>query len=121
MILECIYDCIIHFISPLKQIAPNRHIIPFIWSSQPPSLKDVLEISIKVSMYTNNKTSGEFVGTEKLEETNVEVLEDCETVDDPTAPETAEVSDHQERVQTEEVQDVEKGISDKEDNVNIDD
>ena len=98
MILECIYDCIIHFISPLKQIAPNRHIIPFIWISQPPSFKDVLEISIKVSMYTNNRTSGEFVATEKLEETNVEVLEDCETIDDPTAPETAEVSDHQERV-----------------------
>uniref|UniRef100_A0A2N9IHN5 Uncharacterized protein n=2 Tax=Fagus sylvatica TaxID=28930 RepID=A0A2N9IHN5_FAGSY len=104
-----------------NQIAPNRHIIPFIWSSQPPSLKDVLEISIKVSMYTNNRTSREFVATENLEETNVEVLEDCEAVDDPTALETAEVFDHQERVQTEEVQDVEKGISDKEDNVNVDD
>ena len=58
---------------------------------------------------------------ENLGETNVEVLEDCEAVDDPTALETAEVLDHQERVQTEEVQDVEKGISDKEDNVNVDD
>jgi chromosome segregation ATPase len=58
---------------------------------------------------------------ENLEEMNVEVLEDCEAVDDPTALETAEVFDHQERVQTEEVQDVEKGISDKEDNVNVDD
>uniref|UniRef100_A0A2N9ENP5 Uncharacterized protein n=1 Tax=Fagus sylvatica TaxID=28930 RepID=A0A2N9ENP5_FAGSY len=58
---------------------------------------------------------------ENLEETNVEVLEDCEAVDDPTALETAEVLGHQERVQTEEVQDVEKGISDKEDNVNVDD
>ena len=98
MILECIYDCIIHFISPLKQIAPNRHIIPFLWNSQPPSLKDILEISIKVSMYTNNRTSGEFVATEKLEETDVEVLEDCEAVDDPTALETAEIFGHQERV-----------------------
>jgi hypothetical protein len=44
-----------------------------------------------------------------------------EAVDDPTALETAEVFDHQERAQTEEVQDVEKGISDKEDNVNVDD
>ena len=94
MILECIYDCIIHFISPLKQIAPNIHIIPFIWSSQPQCLKDVLEISIKVSMYTNNRTSGEFVATEKLEEANIEVLEDCEIVDDPTVPETTEVFDH---------------------------
>jgi hypothetical protein len=58
---------------------------------------------------------------ENLEETNVEVLEDCEAVDDPTALETAEVLGHQEQVQTEEVQDVEKGISDKEDNVNVDD
>ena len=71
MILECVYDRIIHFISPLKQIARNRHIIPFIWSSQPPSLEDVLEINIKVSMYTNNRTSREFVATENLEETNV--------------------------------------------------
>jgi hypothetical protein len=112
MILECIYDRIIHFISPLKQIAPNRHIIPFIWSSQPPSLEDVFainikvsmytnnrtsrefvatenleeadvfEISIRVSMYTNNRTSREFVATENLEETNVEVLVECEAVDD---------------------------------------
>ena len=58
---------------------------------------------------------------ENLGETNVEVWEDCEAVDDPTALETAEVFDHQERAQTEEVQDVEKGISDKEDNVNVDD
>ena len=58
---------------------------------------------------------------ENLGETNVEILEDCEAVDDPTALETAEVLGHQERVQTEEVQDVEKGISDKEDNVNVDD
>ena len=65
MILECIYDCIIHFISPLKQIAPNRHIIPFIWGSQPSNLKNVLEISIKVSMYTNDRTFGEFVATEE--------------------------------------------------------
>jgi hypothetical protein len=48
-------------------------------------------------------------------------LEDCEAIDDPTALETAEVLGHQEQVQTEEVQDVEKGISDKEDNVNVDD
>ena len=58
---------------------------------------------------------------ENLEETNVEVLEDREAVDDPTVLETAEVLGHQERVQTEEVQDVEKDISDKEDNVNVDD
>uniref|UniRef100_A0A2N9E7C8 Uncharacterized protein n=1 Tax=Fagus sylvatica TaxID=28930 RepID=A0A2N9E7C8_FAGSY len=45
---------------------------------------------------------------ENLEETNVEVLEDCEATDDPTALETAEVLGHQEQVQTEEVQDVEK-------------
>jgi hypothetical protein len=112
MILECVYDRIIHFISPLKQIAPNRHIIPFIWNSQPPSLEDVpeisikvsmytnsrtsrefvatenlgetnvLEINIKVSMYTNSRTSREFVATENLEETSVEVLEECEAIDD---------------------------------------
>ena len=58
---------------------------------------------------------------ENLEETDVEVLGDCEAFDDPTAVETAEVFDHQERAQTEEVQDVEKGVSDKEDNVNVDD
>jgi hypothetical protein len=58
---------------------------------------------------------------ENLEGTNVEVLEDREAVDDPTALETAEVFDHQERAQTEMVQDVEKSISDKEDNVNVDD
>jgi hypothetical protein len=58
---------------------------------------------------------------ENLEEMNVEVSEDREAVDDPTALETAEVFDHQERAQTEKVQDVEKGISDKEDNVNVDD
>ena len=65
MILECICDCIIHFISPLKQIAPNRYIIPFIWGSQPPNLKNVFEISIKVSIYINNRTFGEFVATEE--------------------------------------------------------
>ena len=116
MILECIYDCIIHFISPLKQIAPNRHIIPFIWGSRPSSLKNVFE-----TMYTNHRILGEFVVTEKFEETDVEVLGDCEAFDDPTAMETVEVFDHQERAQTEEVQDVEKGVSDKEDNVNVDD
>jgi hypothetical protein len=58
---------------------------------------------------------------ENLEETNVEVSEDREAVDDPTALEIAEVFDHQERAHTEKVQDVEKGISDKEDNVNVDD
>jgi hypothetical protein len=64
MILECLYDCIIHFISPLKQIAPNRHIIPFIWGSRSSNRKNVVEISIKVSMYTNDRTFGEFVATE---------------------------------------------------------
>uniref|UniRef100_A0A2N9G8W7 Uncharacterized protein n=1 Tax=Fagus sylvatica TaxID=28930 RepID=A0A2N9G8W7_FAGSY len=58
---------------------------------------------------------------ENLEETNVEVLGDCEAFDGPTAMENAEVFDHQERAQTEEVQDMEKGVSDKEDNVNVDD
>jgi hypothetical protein len=64
MILECIYDRIMHFISPLKQIAPNRHIIPFTWGSRSSNRKDVLKISIKVSMYTNDRTFGEFVATE---------------------------------------------------------
>jgi hypothetical protein len=58
---------------------------------------------------------------ENLEEMNVEVLEDREAVDDPTALETTEVFDHQERTQTEEVQDVEKGTSDKEGDVDFDD
>jgi hypothetical protein len=57
---------------------------------------------------------------ENLEEVNVEGLKDSETVEDPMDPEAVEVLVHQERVQTEEVQDVEKGISDKEDNVNVD-
>ena len=35
-------------------------------------------------------------------------------------PEAVEVLGHQDRVQTEGVQDVEKGVSDKEDNVNVD-
>ena len=64
MILECIYDRIIHFISPLKQIAPNRHIISSIWGSRSLNLKNVLEISIKVSMYTNDRTFGDFVAIE---------------------------------------------------------
>jgi hypothetical protein len=64
MILECIYDCIIHFISPLKQIAPNRHIIPFILGSRSLNRKNVVDISIKVSMYTNDSIFGEFVATE---------------------------------------------------------
>ena len=46
-----------------------------------------------------------------LEEVNVEGLKDFEAV---------EVLGHQERVEIEEVQDVEKGVSDKEDNVNVD-
>ena len=58
---------------------------------------------------------------ENLEEANVEGLKDSETVDDPTALEAVEVSSNQERVQVEEVQDVEKSISDKEDIVNVDD
>ena len=58
---------------------------------------------------------------ENLEEMNVEVLEDRKAVDDPTALETAEVFDHQECAQTEEVQDVEKGTSNKEDDVDVDD
>ena len=57
---------------------------------------------------------------ENLEEANVEVLKDSEAVDDPTALEAVEVLGHQERVEIEEVQDVEKGVSDKEDNVNVD-
>jgi chromosome segregation ATPase len=61
-------------------------------------------------------------GTPKnLEEAYVDVLEDREAVDDLTALETAEALGHQERAQTEEVQDVEKDVSDKEDNVNVDD
>ena len=58
---------------------------------------------------------------ENLEETNVEVWGDCEAFEGPAAVENAEVFDHQERAQTEEVQDMEKGVSDKEDNVNVDD
>uniref|UniRef100_A0A2N9FQ48 Uncharacterized protein n=1 Tax=Fagus sylvatica TaxID=28930 RepID=A0A2N9FQ48_FAGSY len=57
---------------------------------------------------------------ENLEEVNVEGLKDFEAVENPMDPEAVEVLGHEERVQTEEVQDVEKGISDKEDNVNID-
>ena len=57
---------------------------------------------------------------ENLEEANVKGLKDSKAIDDPTALETTEVLGHQERVHTEEVQDVEKGISDKEDNVNVD-
>ena len=57
---------------------------------------------------------------ENLEEVNVEGLKDSEAVEDPMDLEAVEVLGHQERVQTEEVQDVEKGISNKEDNVNID-
>uniref|UniRef100_A0A2N9EGP6 Uncharacterized protein n=1 Tax=Fagus sylvatica TaxID=28930 RepID=A0A2N9EGP6_FAGSY len=57
---------------------------------------------------------------ENLEEVNVEGLKDSEAVEDPMDPEAVEVLGHQERVQTKEVQDVEKGISDKEDNVNVD-
>jgi hypothetical protein len=45
----------------------------------------------------------------------------CEAFDGPTVMENAEVFDHQERAQTEEVQDMEKGVSDKEDNVDVDD
>ena len=60
-------------------------------------------------------------GTPENHEENVEVLGDCEAFDDPTTMEIAEVFDHQERAQTEEVQDVEKGVSDKEDNVNVND
>uniref|UniRef100_A0A2N9H0X6 Uncharacterized protein n=1 Tax=Fagus sylvatica TaxID=28930 RepID=A0A2N9H0X6_FAGSY len=58
---------------------------------------------------------------ENLEETNVEVLGGREAFDGPTVMENAEVFDHQERAQTEEVQDMEKGVSDKEDNVDVDD
>jgi hypothetical protein len=58
---------------------------------------------------------------ENLEETNVEVLGGLEAFDGPTVMENAEVFDHQERAQTEEVQDMEKGVSDKEDNVDVDD
>ena len=50
---------------------------------------------------------------ENLEEANVEGLKDSETIDDPTALEAVEVSGYQERVQAEEVQDMEKSISHK--------
>ena len=57
---------------------------------------------------------------ENLEEVVTEGLKDFEAVEDPMDPEAVEVLRNQEQVQTKEVQDVEKGVSDKEDNVNVD-
>ena len=56
---------------------------------------------------------------ENLEEVFVEGLKNFEVVEDPMDPEAVEVLRNQEQVQIEEVQDVEKGVSDKEDNVNV--
>uniref|UniRef100_A0A2N9FZB0 Uncharacterized protein n=1 Tax=Fagus sylvatica TaxID=28930 RepID=A0A2N9FZB0_FAGSY len=50
-----------------------------------------------------------------------EVIVEAEAVEDPMDTEAVEVLRHQDRVQTEGVQDVEKSVSDKEDNVNVDD
>ena len=55
-----------------------------------------------------------------LEEVVAEGLKDFEAVEDPMDPEAVEVLRNQEQVQTKEVQDVEKGVSDKEDDVNVD-
>jgi hypothetical protein len=58
---------------------------------------------------------------ENLEEVIVEDLKVSEVVEYPMGPEAVEVLRHQEQVQTEDAQDVEKSAFDKEDNVNIDD
>uniref|UniRef100_A0A2N9HAA3 Uncharacterized protein n=1 Tax=Fagus sylvatica TaxID=28930 RepID=A0A2N9HAA3_FAGSY len=58
---------------------------------------------------------------ENLEEVIAEGLKASEAVEDPMGPEAVEVLRHQEQVLTEEVRDVEKGVSNKEDNVNVDD
>uniref|UniRef100_A0A2N9FVY1 Glucose-methanol-choline oxidoreductase C-terminal domain-containing protein n=1 Tax=Fagus sylvatica TaxID=28930 RepID=A0A2N9FVY1_FAGSY len=58
---------------------------------------------------------------ENLEEVIAEGLRASEAVEDPMGPEAVEVLRHQEQVLTEEVRDVEKGVSNKEDNVNVDD
>uniref|UniRef100_A0A2N9JA20 Uncharacterized protein n=1 Tax=Fagus sylvatica TaxID=28930 RepID=A0A2N9JA20_FAGSY len=47
-------------------------------------------------------------------------LKDSEAVDELMGHEAVEVSRHQEQVQAEEIQDVEKGVSVKEDNANVD-
>uniref|UniRef100_A0A2N9GE39 Uncharacterized protein n=1 Tax=Fagus sylvatica TaxID=28930 RepID=A0A2N9GE39_FAGSY len=57
---------------------------------------------------------------ENLEEVVVEGSKDYEAVDEPMGHEAVEVSRHQEQVQTEEIQEVEKGFPDKEDNANVD-
>uniref|UniRef100_A0A2N9GL39 Uncharacterized protein n=1 Tax=Fagus sylvatica TaxID=28930 RepID=A0A2N9GL39_FAGSY len=58
---------------------------------------------------------------ENLEEVIAKGLKVSEVVEDPMGLEVVEVLRHQEQVQSEEVQDVEKGVFDKEDNVNVDD
>jgi hypothetical protein len=57
---------------------------------------------------------------ENLEEAVVEGLKDSEAVDELMGHEAVEVSRHQEQVQAKEIQDVEKGVSVKEDNANVD-
>ena len=47
-------------------------------------------------------------------------MKDFEAVDELMGHEAVEVSRHQEQVQAEEIQDVEKGVSIKEDNANVD-
>ena len=56
---------------------------------------------------------------ENLEEGVAESLKDSEAVEDPMDPDAAKDLRHQEQIQTEEVQDVEKDVSDKEDDVNV--
>uniref|UniRef100_A0A2N9H5W5 Uncharacterized protein n=1 Tax=Fagus sylvatica TaxID=28930 RepID=A0A2N9H5W5_FAGSY len=57
---------------------------------------------------------------ENLEEVIVQDLKDSEAVKDPMNPEAVEVLRYKGQVRTEGVQDAEKGVSDKELNVNVD-
>ena len=57
---------------------------------------------------------------ENLEEVIVQDLKDSKAVEDPMNPEAIEVLRYKGQVRTEGVQDAEKGVSDKELNVNVD-
>jgi hypothetical protein len=57
---------------------------------------------------------------ENLEEVILQGLKDSEAVEDPMNPEAVEVLRYKGQVRTERVQDAEKGVSNKEHNVNVD-
>lgn len=59
------------------------------------------------------------LGTPENLERVAEGLKDSEAIEDPKDPEAAEDLRDQEQIQTEEVQNVEEDVSDKEDDVNI--